>query len=1338
MGTLRIESADHCTDTAGIAQLPDDAWLAALLAAYSAHAVTPPPDSEIWVSEIRGHLKHVEFAAIVAAIECARPASTGHAEVRLYQDWIAVNAGGSPLLYAAWFNLGIALARAGDPDRAAVAYGKARELNPTFHPAAVNLGLALEVMGQTDAALRTWESSIQTNESRTMLLNHRGRLMECLGRLGEAEATLRTSLLTDPAQPDVASHFLHIRQKTCRWPVLAADIPGLPPAELLRHSGPLASLALTDDVDMQRELTASWISRKMPPAPTRLSRPEGYRHSRIRVGYMSSDFCRHAMSYLVAELFERHDRSRFEIFGYCATLEDGSDIRRRVLAAFDHCRIIRDLSDEQAARLIREDEIDILIDLNGLTAHTRLAVLRWRPAPIQATYLGFVGPVPLPELDYLLCDDFVIPPSQAAAYRPTPLRIARIYQANDSKRAIGRPLVRRDVGLPDDRFVFCCFSNHYKITEAIFAAWMSILRQADQAVLWLTADDPLSQANLRDSAAHAGVAPERILFIERSSPELYMSRLRLADLFLDTFPYNAGTVASDAIRMQLPLLTLAGTSFASRMAGALLDAIGAQQGIVTSLPEYVAAATTLATDKNAYASYKRHFTYDVWMKTIGNIAVFTADFEATLTQLMCEHADHRLIMAHKERSSMTISDGVIAGNSRSADNGLEEFDTSRVAMEDFALVELIPAAESMTRSGKAKIGLELYELWLRHHPTDPLRYAAYFNYGTLLSQAGHPDQAATAFVDAIRLAPTFLPAYINAGLALERLGRLSEAVNYWRYVVETRVSTDGDCIGNKVMALRQLARVFKTAGDIRHSEDALRQCLDIDPHQRDVIQQWIAVREMQCEWPAIAPWGKLTQPRLMAAIAPLTVAIHTNDPMFQLAHAWRHSYERERSLMPRTVGRWIPHTTAKQRPLRVGYVSSDLREHAIGFLTAELFELHDRDKVEVYAYYSGQVGPDNLRARIREACDHWRDVVGWSYRRVARQIVNDEIDILIDLGGHTGDTPHEVFALRPAPVIANWLGYPGSMGTAHHQYIIADETIIPPAYEKYYSERVVRLPCYQPTDRKRTVAGPRARREVGLSDGSMVYCCFNGLQKITPAVFGCWMAILARVPRAILWLLSCDAATDERLRQQASNRGILPNRLVFAAPEPNAEHLARYPLADLFLDTWPYGAHTTASDALWMGVPVLTMTGHSFASRVCASLVRAAGLPELVCDSPEAYVDYAVDLGDRPDKLLASRHRLQVGRDCCTLFDMPRLVSHLEALYEQMWDEYMSGRIPDPDLTNLAVYDEIGQALDHEAARCTDLGVYERQYATAIAYRDGISPIPPDRRLWPEPAACPL
>jgi predicted O-linked N-acetylglucosamine transferase (SPINDLY family) len=305
-----------------------------------------------------------------------------------------------------------------------------------------------------------------------------------------------------------------------------------------------------------------------------------------------------------------------------------------VVAAFEQFTSVRSWSDEAAARRIRDDEIDILIDLNGLTSGGRLQILRWKPAPVQATYLGFIGPVPLPELDFLLCDDFVIPPDIAAAYQPTPLPIEGPYQVNDSKRVVGAPMTRQQVGLPQDRFVFCCFSNHYKISETMFSGWMEILRQTGDSLLWLVDDNRWSRENLRLRAQVAGIDPGRLLFAGRTDPASYMRRLAVADLFLDTFPYNAGTIASDAIRMGLPLLTLAGRSFASRMAARMLHAIGADSGVTDTLEAYVSTAGALATNRDRYAAYRTQFTETAWAASLGDIAGFTRRFEAALMRMV--------------------------------------------------------------------------------------------------------------------------------------------------------------------------------------------------------------------------------------------------------------------------------------------------------------------------------------------------------------------------------------------------------------------------------------------------------------------------------------------------------------------------------------------------------------------------------------------------------------------------------------------------------------------------------------------------------------------------------
>ncbi|MBK1659053.1 O-linked N-acetylglucosamine transferase, SPINDLY family protein [Paracraurococcus ruber] len=547
-----------------------------------------------------------------------------------YRAWLHGNPA-MPQRFAAWFNLGVRLAMLGDRAGAADAYRQALLAKPDLWQAAVNLGLSLEALGDGDGALAAWQGGLQPAEARTALLNHQGRLLEQRKDYAGAEQALLASLLADPRQPDVIQHWSHIRQKACLWPLHEPGIPGLPAEDLVLQSGPLGALALTDDVVLQRRIAEAWITRKVPAAPAHLAPARGYRHDRIRVGYLSSDFCRHAMGTLIVELLERHDRSRFEVFGYCSSREDGSDLRRRLVAAMDHHVPIAAMPDEDAARRIRADEIDILVDLNGLTAGARLRLLRWKPAPVQATYLGYIGPVPLPELDWLICDSHVVPPQQALHYAPRPLPLDGLYQANDSRMPDLPALTRAEEGLPEDAFVLCCFNNFYKITESVFEAWLEILRRLPRAVLWLAEDNALGEANLRARARLRGVDPARILVAPRTDPARYLARLRLADLFLDTTPYNAGTVASDALRMGLPLVTLSGRSFASRMAGALLRAVGLPGLAAETVDDYVAIAVGLGEDPARHAGVRAALAGgEAWRRSIGDSAGFTKRMEAVL------------------------------------------------------------------------------------------------------------------------------------------------------------------------------------------------------------------------------------------------------------------------------------------------------------------------------------------------------------------------------------------------------------------------------------------------------------------------------------------------------------------------------------------------------------------------------------------------------------------------------------------------------------------------------------------------------------------------------------
>jgi len=626
---------------------------------------------------------------------------------------------------------------------------------------------------------------------------------------------------------------------------------------------------------------------------------------------------------------------------------------------------------------------------------------------------------------------------------------------------------------------------------------------------------------------------------------------------------------------------------------------------------------------------------------------------------------------------------------------------------------------------------QLYQVWISFNKDHPLLFIAHFNCSTLLQQLGDEPGGEAELKAALAMKPDFAPACINLGSSYERRGMAKEAVDQWRDGLERMAAVSADAVGYKVTLMKQISRVLSDNQSLAAAEGMLTQCLELAPEARDVTEQYVAARLSQCKWP-MAEDGKFSRRSLVSKLHPLSVCAYTDDPLFQLAASDR--YVRTMAPIDERTTRFDRRTAEidPERRLRIGYVSSDLRHHAVGYLMVNFFEEHDRKDFEVFAYYTGIKADDPIQARIKANVDHWRDIRGVSDDDAAAQIAQDGIDILVDVNGHTRDARIGVFARRPAPIQVNWLGYPGTMGSSFHHYIVADDWTIPDYAEDWYSEKVLRLPCYQPNDRKRIVDEKvPTRSDFGLPDDAFVFCCFNASHKFTRFSFDRWMEIMKATDNSVLWLLDYSPETNQRLREQAEARGVAGTSLVFAPKLPNARHLARYPLADMFLDSVPYGAHTTASDALWMAVPVLTWSGRCFASRVCGSLLRSAGLPDLVCETPDDFVARAIHLaGAGRGELEIVRQRLIANRDTCTLFDVAKLSRSLEDLYRQMRADYIGGKLPQPRLANLDAYFEIGVAQDHEVREIGALTDYDGFYRAQLARRHYHHPMDADGRLW--------
>jgi len=565
---------------------------------------------------------------------------------QLYAEWIAST--DSPHRHIACFNWGTVLGALRRPQEAERAYRQALEFKPDFLQARVNLGHQLEQQGRVDEALAEWAGAIAETESgkpalpgspelRLHAINNSARLLETQRRYDESEEFLRKSLRIKPDQSDVIQHYVHLRQKQCKWPRYQ-PVGEVTMNQLVVGTSPLAMLSASDDPALQLMAAQRFVHERVPkPADVPYHQGKPARTGRIRIGYLSGDLCMHAVGLLTAELFELHDRSRFEVFAFCWSREDGTPLRARLRAAMDHYVPLGGLDDDTAARRIADCGIDILVDLQGLTNGARPAILGKRAAPVQVSYLGFPGTSGLPGVDWIVADPFVMPPELLPYCTEKPLYVPHCYQVSDRQREVGATPKRSDYDLPEGKFVFCSFNNNFKFTDTLFRTWMRILAQVDDSVLWLLADNEWCRENLlREADAH-GIARDRLIFAPRVAPPDYLARFQLADLFLDTFPYNGGTTASDALWMGLPILTMSGRAYISRMAGSLLTNVGLPDLVTFDVESYERLAVQLGNNPMRVASHKRYLAEHGRQSRLFDVPSLVRDLETAFERLALEH-----------------------------------------------------------------------------------------------------------------------------------------------------------------------------------------------------------------------------------------------------------------------------------------------------------------------------------------------------------------------------------------------------------------------------------------------------------------------------------------------------------------------------------------------------------------------------------------------------------------------------------------------------------------------------------------------------------------------------
>jgi predicted O-linked N-acetylglucosamine transferase (SPINDLY family) len=600
------------------------------------------------------------------------------------------------------------------------------------------------------------------------------------------------------------------------------------------------------------------------------------------------------------------------------------------------------------------------------------------------------------------------------------------------------------------------------------------------------------------------------------------------------------------------------------------------------------------------------------------------------------------------------------------DEAFGAFERALAAKPDYlqALVNQAILLSAMKRPEEAATRYAQAAALTPHNPE------IYNDLGNALFEAGQLDRALASYDRALALNADYVPALGNRAQALYRLGFHDSALATYDDALSIAPDNAG-LLNNRANTLRELSRYQEAALDFE-------RLVTIAPDYPYALGNYFHARVYCCDWRDYQERAEEIIGRVMAgaqAAAPMALINIPSSPEAHLSCARIFSadhYPASSSVM------WRGERYRHDR-IRVAYLSADFHASAVSQLIVGLFESHDPAKFEITAISLGPDRRDPMRQRLQRSFARFVDMHSRSDREVAALLRELEIDIAVDLNGHTRDARLGIFAHKPAPVQVTFLGFPGTTGTDFFEYVIADNIVVPEDQKKFYTEQVVHLPdTYQPNDRQRPLGQHTpTRREVGLPASGFVFCCFNNAYKITPAMFAVWMRLLQQVEGSVLWLLADTASATKNLQREAEARGINPARLVFAPRVAPADHLARLRLAELQLDTLPYNAHTTASESLWVGLPLITCLGDAFAGRVAASLLRAAGLPELIADNLNDYESLALKLAQEPQLLRAIRSKLEATRMVCPLFDTDRFRRHLESAYVTIWQRHQRGEPPE-------------------------------------------------------------
>jgi len=1101
------------------------------------------------------------------------------------------------------------------------------------------LGVIAHQEGENDIAVDLLRKAIALAPDYVDAHSNLGTALKETGELDEAITAYRKAIALKPDSAEAHSNLIYA---------------------LHYHPGYDAK-AIADELRRWNQRHAEPLAKFIPPHTNDRS-PD----RRLRIGYVSPDFTKHVVGRNLLPLLREHDRRHFEITCY-AQVPRPDAMTSEFRKTADRWRSIVGLSDEEVAQQIRDDGIDILVDLTLHTANNRLLVFARKPAPVQVTYLAYCGTSGMGTMDYRFSDPYMDPDgTDFSLYSEKTIRLPKTYWCYRPPPAT---TLAPAPALAKSLVTFGCLNNFAKVSSAALDLWAKILAAIPNSRIIIHAP---AGAHVNQVAQHmesAGVPASRLSLVGKKPVDEYLQTYSEIDIALDPFPYGGGITTCDALWMGVPVVTLSGKTAVGRGGWSILSNLGLTELIAFTPDQYVQIAVDLARDMGRINDLRMGMRARMLASPLLDATAFARDVEAAYRQMWrawCNPASD----SSRQPAANTIHATAQPAVQQIFDLALQHHQAGRLQEAENLYGQILAQqpehADAMhllgvlaLQAGRNDIAVDLIRQAIAHQPSNP---EALVNLGNALKAKGQLDEAIAAYRQAITLRPNFPEAHNNLGIALKREGKTEEAIVAYRQAIALRPSY-AEVFYNLAIALRE-------GGQLDDAIAAGRQTVALNPGRPEALTNLAnALRDIGQLDEAIAAYRRAIALRAGCAEAQsgLLLTLHYHPDLGAGVIAQEHRNWNQQISEPSKV--FIqPHANDHnpERRLRIGYVSPDFREHPVARFLLPLLANHDHHSVEVFAYSQVRV-PDEMTGRFRKHTDAWRSLLGLSDVQAAEQIRRDQIDILVDLAGHTADHRLFTFARKPAPVQVTYLGYPDTTGLGTMDYRLTDSYADPPGQtELYHSEQLIRLdPCAwcfgAPT-------GPPLPQRCA---GPITFGCFNNAAKVTLPMLDLWSQILLAVPESRLLLKSAglgSATLRQEVQQRLNNRGIASERLELRGPESDySAHLALYGRMDIALDTFPYHGTTTTCEALWMAVPVLSLAGSTHVSRVGVSLLNNVGLPELVAGTPQEYVRLAANLANDLPRLRQLHSTLRGRMEQSPLMNAKRLVRSIEDAYRGTW-----------------------------------------------------------------------